>query len=212
MSNLLQGIDVIVFDLGNVLIDLDYPRIIREFRKVAQKNQKNIEKLVVDAKVLRMFEVGKIDPERFREEVNKILEVRLSEIKFDQIWNSLLKSVNKSRLEKILTIKKKFKTYILSNSNLIHELAFEEMVLDATGAMSIRDFVDKAYFSHEIGMRKPDEACYQFVIDEIDLHPCKILFLDDRLDNIKAAKSVGMKAVQIFQPDKQINEIFGFES
>jgi len=210
MSNLLQGIDAIVFDFGNVLIDLDYPRIIREFRKVAQKNQNNIEKLVVNAKVLRAFETGQIGPKRFRAEVNRILDVKLPESEFDKIWNSMLKSISKDRLDKVLEIRKKYKTYILSNSNIIHELAFEEMVMEATGMPSIRDFVDEAYFSHEIGMRKPDADCYSFVIDDIDLYPSRMLFLDDRLDNIEAARKAGMKAVQVFQPDKQLKEIFGF--
>lgn len=210
MSDLLKGIDAIVFDFGNVLIDLDYPRVIREFRKVAQKNQNNIEKLVVDAKVLKVFEIGKIGPDRFRAEVNRILDVSLGEDEFDAIWNSMLKSVSKQRLEKVLEIRKKYKTYILSNSNIIHELAFEEMVMEATGMPSIRDYVDEAYFSHELGMRKPDAECYEFVIEDIDLYPSRMLFLDDRLDNVEAARKSGMKAVQIFQPDKQINEIFGF--
>ena len=210
MSDLLQGIDAVVFDLGNVLIDLDYPRIIREFRKVAQRNQNNIEKLVVNAKVLRAFETGQISPDRFRVEVNKLLAVRLKEDEFDEIWNSVLKSVTKERLNKVLEIGKTYKTYILSNTNIIHELAFEEMVMEATEMPSIRDFVDGVYFSHEIGMRKPDADCYHFVIDELDMYPSRMLFLDDRLDNVEAARNVGMKAVQIFQPDKQIKEIFGF--
>ena len=210
MSDLLQGIDVIIFDFGNVLIDLDYPEIIRKLRQVARRNQNNIEELVVNAKMLQLFETGKIGPERFRAEINRLLDVNLAESEFDKIWNSMLKSISKERMDKVLEVGKKYKTYILSNSNIIHELAFEEMVIDATGRPSVRDFVDKAYFSHEIGMRKPDLECYHFVIEDINLYPSRMLFLDDRLDNVEAAREAGMKAIQIFQPDKQINEIFGF--
>jgi len=210
MSNLLQGIDAIVFDFGNVLIDLDYPGIISAFRRVAQKNQDNIEELITNAEILQMFETGKISPQKFRDEVSRILNVSLVDAEFDKIWNSMLKSISKERMDRVLEIRKKYKTYILSNSNIIHELAFEEMVTDATGTRGIRDFVDKAYFSHEIGMRKPDLACYNFIVDDIGLSPSRMLFLDDRLDNIAAARKAGMKAIQISQPDRQINEIFGF--
>ncbi|MDE0472635.1 MAG: HAD family phosphatase [Ekhidna sp.] len=210
MSDLLQGIDAIIFDFGNVLIDLNYPEIIRKLRKVARRSQSNIEDLVVNANVLQLFETGKIGPKRFRAEFNRILDINLSESEFDKIWNSLLGSISKERMDNVLEVGKRYKTYILSNSNIIHELAFEEMVIDATGRPSVRDFVDKAYFSHEIGMRKPDLECYQFVIEDIDLYPSRMLFLDDRLDNVAAAREAGMKAVQIFQPDKQINDIFGF--
>jgi len=210
MSKLLQGIEAIIFDLGNVLIDLDYPGIIKAFQRVAQKNQNNIEKLVVNAKVLQMFEMGKISPENFRAEISQILDVKLEDSDFDKIWNSMLKSISKERMNKVLEIRKKYKTYILSNSNVIHEPAFEGMVRGATGMSGIRSFVDKAYFSHEIGMRKPDLACYHFVVEDIGLCPSKMLFLDDRLDNVEAAREAGIKAIQIFQPDEQVNEILDF--
>ena len=209
MSELLQGIDAIVFDFGNVLLDLDYPKIIQEFKKVARKNQDNIRKLVMDSKVLVQFETGQISPDRFRAAVNQILATNLSEDQFEDIWNSMLKSITKERMDKVLKIGEQFDTYLLSNSNITHELAFEQMVMDATGKASIRDFFKESYFSHEIGMRKPNKDIYEFVVDDIDIYPSRMLFLDDRLDNIEAAREIGMKAVQIFNPDKQINEIFG---
>ncbi|MEM6642318.1 MAG: HAD family phosphatase [Bacteroidota bacterium] len=208
MSDLVKGIDVVLFDLGNVLLDLDYPRIIQEFKKVARKNQNNIRKLVMDSKVLIKFETGQIEADRFREAVNQILACSLSELEFEAIWNSMLSSITKERMDKVLKIGERFDTYILSNSNITHEIAFEQMVMDATGKPSIRDFVKEAYFSHEIGMRKPNADIYEFVVDDIENYPSRMLFLDDRLDNIEAAKAAGMKAVQIFHPDKQINELF----
>ena len=210
MSDLLQGVDVIIFDLGNVLIDLDYPKIIQEFKKVANKNQDNIRKLVMDSKVLNKFETGQIEPERFLAAVNQILDTNLSEDEFEQIWNSMLKSISKERMDKVLKIGKRFDTYILSNTNITHELAFEAMVVDATGKDSIRDFVKEAYFSHEVGMRKPNADIYEFVIDDISNYASRMLFLDDRLDNVEAARVAGMKAMQIFHPDKQLNELFRF--
>lgn len=210
MSDLLQGVDAIIFDFGNVLLDLDYPKIIQSFKKVARKNQDNIRKLVMDSKILGKFETGQLDPDRFRMGVNKILDTKLGEAQFDSIWNSMLKSVTKERLNKVIKIGERFDTYILSNTNLTHEIAFEQMVMDATGKSSIRDFVKEVYFSHEVGMRKPNLDFYEFVIDDINNYPSRMLFLDDRLDNVEAAREAGMKAVQIFNPDKQLNEIFGF--
>jgi len=211
MSDLLQGVDAVLFDFGNVLIDLDYPKIIQEFKKVANKNQENIRKLVMDSKVLIKFETGQIGPDRFLNAVNQILATSLSEQEFETIWNSMLKSITKERMDKVLEIGKRFDTYILSNSNITHEIAFEAMVMDATGKESIRDFVKEAYFSHEIGMRKPDQDIYEFVIDDISNYPSRMLFLDDRLDNIEAARTAGLKAVQIFNPAKQLHEHFGLE-
>lgn len=209
MSDLLQGVDAIIFDFGNVLIDLDYPRVIREFSEVAQKNQHEIEELVVTAPILQRFERGMSTPEEFRAEINGLLGTQLPEAQFDRIWNSMLLKVPKARMRKVLEIGKRYDTYILSNSNIIHELAFEEMIMEATGRASIRDFVKEVYFSHEIGMRKPNLNAYEHVIEDIDNYPSRMLFLDDRLDNVEAAQKAGMKAVQIFDPDSQLDQLFG---
>lgn len=211
MSDLLQGVDAIIFDFGNVLIDLDYPRVIREFSAVAQKNEGEIEELVVTAPILQRFEQGMSTPEEFRKEINELLGTNLPDDQFDAIWNSMLDRIPKQRMGKVLQIGKRFDTYILSNSNIIHELAFEEMVMEATGRASIRDFVKEVYFSHELGMRKPNLDIYRHVIEDLNNYPSRMLFLDDRLDNVEAAKIAGMKAVQIFDPDTQLNGIFGLD-
>lgn len=211
MANLLQGIDVIIFDFGNVLIDLDYPKVIKGFSAVAQKNEHEIEEMVVTAPTLQQFERGMIEADRFRSEINTLLGTTLKDADFDEIWNSMLKEITMQRMDKVLEIGKKFDTYLLSNTNIIHELAFEEMVMEATGRPSIREFFKEAYFSHEMGMRKPNLNIYEFVIEDIRNYASRMLFLDDRLDNVEAAKRAGMKAVQILDPDRQLSELFGLE-
>ncbi|SNS86662.1 putative hydrolase of the HAD superfamily [Ekhidna lutea] len=211
MSDQLQGIDAIIFDFGNVLIDLDYPRVIRRFSEVANKNQEEIEELVVTAPVLQKFEMGMIGPDEFRASINKLLGTQMGEMQFEDIWNSMLKSITKERMNKVLKIGERFDTYILSNTNIIHEIAYEEMIMVETGRPSLRDFVKEVYYSHEIGMRKPNLNCYNFVIDDIGIYASRMLFLDDRLDNVEAAKKAGMKAIQILDPDNQLNKIFELE-
>ncbi|MFK7953234.1 MAG: HAD family hydrolase [Ekhidna sp.] len=208
MSDLLQGIDAIIFDFGNVLIDLDYPRVIRRFSELAKKNEKQIEELVVTDPILQELEIGAVDPAEFRWKVNNLLGISLMDDDFDDVWNSMLKKVPSDRMKMLERISEKYNTYILSNSNVIHEIAFDEMILEATGKESLRDFVKKVYFSHEIGMRKPNQDCYEHVIEDIENYASRMLFLDDRLDNVEAAREAGMKAVQIFSPDEQLKEIF----
>jgi glucose-1-phosphatase len=208
MSDILQGIDAIIFDFGNVFIDLDYPKVIRRFSEVAKKNEKLIEELVVTNPILQEFEVGAVAPDEFRWKVNNLLGTSLMDDDFDDIWNSMLKEVPPHRMEMLLKVGEKYKTYILSNSNVLHEIAFDEMILEATGKESLRDFVNDVYFSHEIGLRKPNQDCYQHVIEDIDNYASRMLFLDDRLDNVEAARQSGMKAIQILNPDQQLKELF----
>ena len=58
------------------------------------------------------------------------------------------------------------------------------------------DMVHTAYYSHELGLRKPDPHIYQKVIDLQNLNPAKTIFFDDRLENITAAQDSGIQAIQ----------------
>jgi len=208
MSELLKKIDVVIFDLGEVLIDLDYPKVIKGFSDAANRNQKEIEELVVTAPTLQEFEVGNVSEMEFRRNVNDIIGAKLDTDAFDGIWNSMLKSISKKRLELVEKIGERYQVYILSNTNSIHEVRFNQMIKKETGKSSFYDYADNVYYSHDIGNRKPNIDCFQFVIDDIMINPSRVLFLDDRLDNVMAALSVGINALQITKPDLQIRQIF----
>lgn len=211
MNDLLKKIDVVIFDLGEVLIDLDYPKVIQGFSNAAKKNLHEIRELVVTAPILQEFEVGKLSPMEFRSQINDLLNAHLDADSFDAIWNSMLKSISISRMELVEKVGEHFETYILSNTNAIHEAHFNQMIKEVLGKPSLYDFVDNAFLSHEIGLRKPNLECYEYVIDDIQADPDKVLFLDDRLDNVMGAMATGIKAIQITNSDLQLNEIFQFD-
>jgi putative hydrolase of the HAD superfamily len=51
-------------------------------------------------------------------------------------------------------------------------------------------------FSHRLGIAKPDAAIYAYAAEGLATEPSAILFLDDRADNIAAARAAGMQAIQ----------------
>ncbi len=211
MTKIPDHIHVVIFDFGEVLIELDYPKIIRGFSNVANKNHHEIEEMVVSAPLLQDFEVGKISPEEFRKGINNLLGTSLTTSELHNIWNSILKRMPAHRLQWLEEIGNRYDTYILSNTNEIHEKAFDKIILEASGKPSLDNFVRKVYFSHEIGLRKPSKECYEYVAQDIGVPVAEILFLDDRQDNIEGARSVGWQTIQITDSDKQLKEIFNIE-
>lgn len=208
MSELLEGIECVVFDFGEVLIELDYPKVIAGFSQVAQKNEEEIREMVVTAPLLQEFEVGRLSPKEFRIGVNELLGTSMEPNQFDAIWNSMLKSLPKWRMDLLTEVNQKHGAYILSNSNVIHEKFFNQLIAEVTGKSSLHDFVRKCYFSQDIGLRKPYLDCFEYVIKDIGIISEKILFLDDRQDNIEGARQVGMKAIQVTDAETQLREIF----
>ena len=92
-------------------------------------------------------------------------------------------------------LKNKYKLFLLSNTNVIHQVAFNKIFKNTVEKTSFNSLFNKAYYSHEIGLRKPDAAAYQYVLNENRLQPQETLFIDDTPGNIEGAKVVGMPTI-----------------
>lgn len=192
MSEQLEGIKAIIFDLGNVIIDLHYDRAANRLADLSGLEGPELNQLLVSSDVLKVFEVGGMSESEFRQEVCDLLKIKLVDDDFDQIWNSLLGEISKARLDKLGELKNSFKTFVLSNTNAIHLRSFDDTLLKAHGFEGIHKLVHKAYYSHTMKMRKPNSDIYEFVLSENKLVPSEVLFIDDRKDNIEAARELGI--------------------
>jgi len=193
MSEQLKGIKAIIFDLGNVLIDLHYERAANRLAELSGLGVAELNQLLVSSEVLKIFEVGGVSESDFRKEVCGLLKIQLGDEEFDQIWNSLLGDISAIRLVRLAELKKSYSTFVLSNTNSIHLKSFDKNSQNAHGIEGIHTLVDKAYYSHEVRMRKPNADIYQFVLEEQNLTPEEVLFIDDRRDNIEAADALGIR-------------------
>jgi FMN phosphatase YigB (HAD superfamily) len=109
-----------------------------------------------------------------------------------------------STLTMLEKLKKHFRVFVLSNTNTIHinyvnEIMLQGKVLDS--------WFHKAYYSHQLGMRKPELEIYQHVLDQNQLIPEQTIFLDDNLDNLKAANSLYIQTLHITHL-QQVRDIF----
>ncbi len=205
-----ENYDTVIFDLGEVIVDLNGHAVIEGLKAISNKHDVNYKELIVSSPLLQRYETGKIDGEAFREGMLSLLEMELSHAQFDDIWNAMLGDIPLARLELMDGLGKNFQTMILSNTNAIHELKFDVMVGDLVPGRKMKDFVHHAYYSHDIGYRKPDPDIYRFLINKHELDPSRTIFLDDRPENIESARGEGIEAIQVKYPD-QIFEILGYE-
>ncbi|MDW3191251.1 MAG: HAD family phosphatase [Cytophagales bacterium] len=197
--------DTVIFDLGEVIIDLG-PQAVEDRLFAASRKALDYKDLVFSSPIMQRYETGKISESEFRKGVMEILSVSFTEEQFDEIWNLMLHHISMDRVNLMEQLKSNYQVMILSNTNPIHERKFDAIVRERSGGRKLSDFVHHAHYSHILGMRKPDEEIYRHVIDMHQLQPERTLFLDDRLDNVEGARATGITAVQVRYPD-QIFEI-----
>ena len=203
----LKDTETIIFDLGEVIIDLDSKRVINQFQKHSDKSAEDIIRLISKSQDLIDYEVGKMTDVEFCQVVNELLSIELSQASFEAIWNSFLGIIKLDKLHLMLALKEKFNVLILSNTNAIHQRAFDRRVGEHIPSKTMADMVHTAYYSHELGLRKPDPHIYQKVIDLQNLNPAKTIFFDDRLENITAAQHSGIQAIQVTYSDQILDQL-----
>ncbi|MAJ51529.1 MAG: hypothetical protein CMB82_07940 [Flammeovirgaceae bacterium] len=203
----LKDIETIIFDLGEVIIDLDSKRVIDQFQKYSDKSAKDIIRLISKSQDLVDYEMGKITDTDFCQVVNELLSTELSQTSFEAIWNSFLGNISLDKLHLMLELKKQFKVLILSNTNPIHQRAFDRRVGELIPSKMMSEIVHEAYYSHELGLRKPDLLIYKKVIDLQNLNPTKTLFFDDRIENIIVAQDCGIQAIQVTYSEQILDQL-----
>ena len=178
-------IDTIIFDFGDIFINLDKQATIDGLERLGLSSwNEDLDQLNIS------FEKGQISRDAFLLGIQK----QIPNATTDEIlmaWNAVLLDFPLYRLEFLQLLSKKFRLFLLSNTDAIHIDHFEQR----EGASFYGDFYqcfEKVYFSYEMGMRKPDAEIYTTLINRHELSPKRTLFVDDKKDNTDAAKALGL--------------------
>ena len=201
LKSILDGISTIIFDLGGVVLDLDQDKTASTFAKATGLTIEEVYDIFLGSPWAPAFECGKIPASAFRDEVRKALGQQLSDAMIDEAWNAMLGNLPQERIELLGSLRSKYQTLVLSNTNEIHIEAFNKIVAYATNGNSIDQYFDRVHYSHHLGMRKPNPDIYQKVIALHELNPDKTLFIDDMEPNIVGANNVGLKTLHLTNQD-----------
>jgi len=191
----------IIFDLGDVILNIDVPLASSSFGKLSGRQQHEILTLFKEKELFRLFETGLVDEDAFRNMIRELLEFPdWSEEIIDTAWNSLLLDIPPARIELIKELGKKYRLFLLSNTSSIHIRQVNKILYAATGIEKLDDLFEKVYLSYEMGLMKPDPAIYLQVLEESGLVAEETLFLDDNADNITAASKLGIDTILVQKP------------
>ena len=113
-------------------------------------------------------------------------------------------------LKTLEQLRKKYKLFLLSNTNSIHLNVFKKIFTADTGLPSLDVYFDKCYYSHIIQMRKPYESTYRFVLEDAGIKAEETLFIEDSIQNIEGAITVGIQTHLLLAPEKVEDDINGW--
>ncbi|MGE0078560.1 MAG: HAD family hydrolase [Bacteroidales bacterium] len=187
----------IIFDLGGVVLDIEYKKTLDAFKKLGVDNLENIFTLSSQVELFNKLDCGLISPSEFRNELRNHIKQDLSDEAIDNAWNALLLDWNKDRLHLLEKLKNHYQVYLLSNTNIIHSNIYNAWLAKIANGKNLKDYFDKVYYSYEVGLRKPNPKIFNLVLQENGLIAEETLFIDDTLEHIESAKKLRLQTYNI---------------
>ncbi|MGN7887765.1 HAD family hydrolase [Dyadobacter endophyticus] len=191
----------IIFDLGDVILNIDVPIASKSFADLSGREQSEIITIFKENELFRQFETGSMDESTFRNYVREILNFPdLSDEAIDTAWNSLLLDLPPERVELLRKLATQYRLFLLSNTSSIHITQVNKILEASTGVEKLEDLFETVFLSYEMGLMKPDTRIYQDVLDQAGLKAEETLFLDDNADNIRGAAQLGIETIHVQKP------------
>lgn len=193
----MKGIKNIIFDLGGVIINLDNRRTEEAFTALGVKNFRNYFGHGFAASFFSDYEIGKISDQEFIGALRQL--GGLSQVPEQTIvdgWNALLLDFPPERIRLIRELRKTYRLFLFSNTNALHLAALRQIWSNSFGGDgSLDDYFEKTYYSHLMGMRKPDPESFGAILKENNLKGQETLFVDDAILNVEGAEQAGLKGL-----------------
>ena len=200
----------IIFDFGAVIINIDPDAV---FRYLMENGINNIDKLheaFTENHIYRDLETGKTGPDEFRSAIREALGMSFSDEDIDAIWNSIILDIPPERVSFLNRLKTKYSIYLLSNTNSIHYDHYNSYFRNTYDYPSLDSFFTRAWYSHILGVRKPDPEIFRMVLDDGRLDPDETAFIDDMKINVDAAATLGIHPVHLSE-GMEIMDLFDGE-
>ncbi|MEO8417041.1 MAG: HAD family phosphatase [Ginsengibacter sp.] len=196
----------IIFDLGGVLLDLDFTKPPQAFKDLGFPHFELMYSQFKVDQVFEKLEKGMIDEKEFYRIMLKVAKEGTTIEQVKDAWNSMLLDFRIESLGYLKKLKQNFNLFLLSNTNSVHFEALNIILKEQTGLDSLDTFFAKSYYSHLIGLRKPNNDVFEYVSQDAVINAAETLFIDDTRGNIIAAKKLGFKTHQLL-PGEKIEEL-----
>lgn len=189
-----QVIDTIIFDLGGVLYDIDPELTTQALAKCGFALQPGEFDSTDRRSAIDQFERGTLSTEGFVAMIQARSTQSVSDEAIHEACCALMLGFTLPRIRYCQSLAKEYRLFLLSNTNPMHISFAEAQLREQFGINGLAELFIKPYLSYEMGLRKPEHAIYQRVIEEQSLDPAKTIFVDDTQVNVESAKACGLHA------------------
>ena len=202
----MAAIKNIIFDLGGVILNLDFKKAEQAFLDAGMHNFQELFALGNVKSFFKDYEIGVIDDSQFIRELKTATGKEWNDEVLTGAWNAMLGDFPKERIDFLNGLKNRYRLFLFSNTNALHLKSFRKTYSDNFGNSILDDHFETAYYSHEMKLRKPEKKAFEYVLEKSGLKAEETLFIDDSLANIEGAREAGLQTIHL-KPGMSILEL-----
>ena len=189
-----NSVDALLFDLGGVVIEIDFDRAFSRWALYSNRNIEFIKSGFAFDSYYERHERGEIEASEYFTSLRRSLGINITDEEFIVGWNSIFVGAIPGIAALLSEARENLSIYAFTNSNLTHQHVWTKKF------RHLLNLFRDVFVSSEIGNRKPEPAAFKIISREIDVKLENILLFDDTLENIAGAKKIGMQAVHVTSP------------
>jgi glucose-1-phosphatase len=184
-------VDALLFDLGGVVIDIDFQRAFARWAETASCDVALLRERFSRDEAFKLHETGRLTDDAYFESLRMSLGIDISNVEFLEGWNAIFVCEMPGISSSLAKVATSVPLYAFTNTNQAHHLYWSKHL--GNFVSHFRDI----FVSYKIGLRKPDAEVFQFVVEAMGVPAERILFFDDTLANIDGARACGLQAVHV---------------
>ena len=188
-------VEAIVYDLGGVLVDVDFARVVGRWAQLAGTDGKALRERFNLGPAYEAHERGEIDAAGYFRALRAELGLALDDAAFAEGWNAIFGGLIEPTVARMHALASRVPQYLFSNTNAMHHECWSRLYGEALAPL------DRQFVSHEIRLRKPDREAFLHVANAIGVQPANILFFDDSAANVEGARAAGLQSVLVGSPE-----------
>lgn len=184
-------VDALVFDFGNIVVDIDFARVFEAWGRAAGVPAADIARRFAFDTAYQAHELGAIESAEYFSTLRRSCGIELTDEDFLAGWNAVFVAPRAGMDELLAALAARLPLYLFSNTNALHHAYW-----GAEYREILRHFT-RIYCSHELGLRKPSPAAFMKIANDIGLAPSRLAFFDDTAENVEGARQAGLHAFHV---------------
>lgn len=186
--------EALLFDLGGVLIDIDFERALAFWSSFSSMPVKELRRSFSADAEYEAHERGELHEADYFDYLARKLKLNASQSQIREGWNSIFVAEISETRALVESLRGTVRCYAFTNTNATHMQAWSQRFPAVVRAFH------RVFASHELGLRKPERAAFECICASIGVAAGRVLFFDDLPENVSAANESGLQAVLVRSP------------